>query len=113
VAGNEAFDALADPVRREILHFLSGQDEASAGQIAERIGSVGRTAVSSHLRVLRTSQLVKERKEGRNRFYSLHADGPVRDVLAFLEGLLNTSLDGLSRAMESSQGTSGEGRRAM
>jgi ArsR family transcriptional regulator len=113
VTGDAAFDALADPVRRQILHFLAGQDEATAGQIAEQIGSVGRTAVSSHLRVLRTSGLVSERRAGRHRLYSLHPDSPLRDVIAFLEGLLSSSLDELSVTARSARAQRRQGPRAM
>ncbi len=57
----DAFDALADPTRRQILVFLADHDEATAGDIAAQIGTIGRTAVSSHLRVLRSAALVTER----------------------------------------------------
>lgn len=96
----EAFDALADPTRRQILQFLADRDEATAGQIAGQVGTVGRTAVSSHLRVLRTAALVTERREGRFRYYSLDARGPVRDVLSFLETLLGSSLESPEAAVE-------------
>lgn len=79
-----AFDALADPVRREILAVLAESDECSAGVLADRITSVGRTAVSSHLRVLRIAGLVTERRAGRYRFYAVNTSGTVRDVLSLL-----------------------------
>ena len=94
----EAFDALADPTRRQILLYLAEHEEATAGDIADQIGNVGRTAVSSHLRVLRTSSLVVERREGRYRYYSLDVQGPVREVLSFLESLLGSSLQSLKPA---------------
>jgi DNA-binding transcriptional ArsR family regulator len=96
----EAFDALADPTRRQILQFLADHDEATAGQIAGQIGTVGRTAVSSHLRVLRTAAMVTERRDGRFRYYSLDARGPVQDVLSFLENLLGSSPESLAGAVE-------------
>jgi ArsR family transcriptional regulator, arsenate/arsenite/antimonite-responsive transcriptional repressor len=46
-------------------------------QIAGQVGPVGRTAVSSHLRVLRAAAMVTGRREGRFRYYSLDARGPV------------------------------------
>lgn len=98
VVAQEAFDALADPTRRQILQYLARQDEASAGEVANQIGNVGRTAVSSHLRVLRTSSLIVERREGRFRYYSLDANGPVREVLRFMEELLDSSLTDLKPA---------------
>lgn len=64
----------------------------SSGDIADRIGAVGRTAVSSHLRILRTSGLVTERRDGRFRLYSLRPDGPIRDAVVFLQAILELAL---------------------
>lgn len=87
-----AFDALADPVRREILAVLAEREECSVGELVERIGSVGRTGVSSHLRVLRAAGLVTERKAGRFRYYSVHPTGPARDVIQMLQSLFQGGL---------------------
>ena len=98
--GNQAFEALADPTRRAILHLLSGRDEATAGEIAGGISSVGRTTVSSHLRILRSSGLVTERRAGRYRYYAVDP-GPADEVVAFLAGLYRGALSDLRRALES------------
>jgi len=87
-----AFDALADPVRRQILAVLSETDECSAGALAEQITSVGRTAVSTHLRVLRVAGLVAERRAGRFRYYSIDPSGSARDVLALLNQVFRSGL---------------------
>jgi len=87
-----AFDALADEVRRSILQVIADRGECSAGEIADSVGRVGRTTVSSHLRVLRTSGVVTERRAGRHRYYSLDPEGPARAALEFLQGLLQSSL---------------------
>lgn len=89
-----AFDALSDRVRRRILAVLGEHGELPVGEIAGRIDAVGRTTVSSHLRILRTSGLVRERREGRHRFYSLDVDGAVRDALVFLQSILQPTVDG-------------------
>ncbi|MGH3282929.1 MAG: ArsR/SmtB family transcription factor [Trebonia sp.] len=94
------FDALADPTRRRILQYLADHDEATAGEIAGQIGTIGRTAVSSHLRVLRTAAMVDERRDGRFRYYSFDSQGPVRDALNFLERLLGPSPQSLAVDME-------------
>lgn len=85
----DAFDALSDPTRRAILDFLARSGEVTAGAIADAVDEVGRTAISAHLRVLRTTGLVEERKQGRFRYYELAADGPVLDALAFLQSILH------------------------
>lgn len=87
-AAQTAFEALSDPTRRRILHLLAENDETSAGALADAIQEVGRTAISSHLRVLRNADLVVERREGRYRYYALHPDGPVLDALGFLQSIL-------------------------
>lgn len=87
-----AFDALADPVRREILAVLAETDELSAGDLAERITSVGRTAVSSHLRVLKVAGLVTERRAGRFRYYAIDPEGSARDVLTLLHTMFRSGL---------------------
>ena len=108
-----AFDALADPVRREILAILAEHEECSVSELAERIDSVGRTGVSSHLRVLRAAGLVSERREGRFRYYSVDQTGPARDVIEMLHSLFQGALVDASRAAaEADARTDGEIRSA-
>ncbi|GAA4844007.1 hypothetical protein GCM10023201_38730 [Actinomycetospora corticicola] len=99
-----AFDALSDRVRRRILAALGEEGELSVGEIAARIDAVGRTTVSSHLRVLRTSGLVRERRDGRNRFYSLDTDGAVRDAFVFLQSILRQGITDAVPAAEDPRG---------
>jgi DNA-binding transcriptional ArsR family regulator len=87
VAADPAFDALADPVRREILGVLAAREECSAGELSSAIQRVGRTAVSSHLRILRIAGLINERRNGRFRYYSIDSDGPAQDVIRQLQEL--------------------------
>jgi DNA-binding transcriptional ArsR family regulator len=95
-----AFDALADPVRREILAVLAERDECSAGELSDAVQRVGRTAVSSHLRILRTAGLIAERRTGRFRYYSVDPAGPAQDVIRFLQELFQGSLDAAKVAAE-------------
>jgi ArsR family transcriptional regulator, arsenate/arsenite/antimonite-responsive transcriptional repressor len=104
VASDLAFDALADPVRREILSVLAERDECSAGELSTHIRRVGRTAVSSHLRVLRTAGLIAERRTGRYRYYSVDPSGPARDVIQMLQELFQGSLADAKAAAESGEG---------
>lgn len=94
MATDAAFDALADPARRQILDLLARNDTLTAGEIAEAVDRIGRTAVSSHLRVLRTAGLVVEQRDGKYRRYALSSEGPMRDVIGLLQGLLQESVDG-------------------
>ena len=106
-----AFDALADEVRRSILQVIADRGECSAGEIAASVERVGRTTVSSHLRVLRTSGVVIERRAGRYRYYSLDPEGPARAALEFLQGLLQSSLRELKTDAEALAPGGSEPRR--
>lgn len=75
--------ALADPIRRDILRML-GQGNRTAGDLADAF-PVSRPAVSRHLRVLRESGLIRDTVRGRHREYEL-----VRSALDELEAYLHT-----------------------
>ena len=78
--------ALADPIRREILVMLH-EAPRTAGAIAETF-TVSRPAVSRHLRVLREAGLVRDSVSGRERGYALDLDAlaPLEAFLAQLRG---------------------------
>ncbi len=75
---SETFGALADSNRAKILHSLVDQ-ELCVCDIACVVG-ISESAVSQHLRILRTLRLVKQRKEGRMMYYSLN-DDHIRQLL--------------------------------
>ncbi|MFE2281355.1 metalloregulator ArsR/SmtB family transcription factor [Streptomyces sp. NPDC059454] len=66
---SEVAEAIADPVRREVLLMLR-HTPLTAGEIAARF-PISRPAVSRHLRVLREAGLVRDEQIGRHRRYSL------------------------------------------
>jgi DNA-binding transcriptional ArsR family regulator len=78
--------ALADPIRREILLMLH-EAPRMAGAIAEAF-TVSRPAISRHLRVLRDADLVRDTVSGREREYALAVDAlaPLEAFLAQLRG---------------------------
>ncbi len=63
------FQALGHPTRIAIVEMLRG-DELSAGVMQERLG-IEQANVSQHLAILRSRQIVTNRKEGNQVFYSL------------------------------------------
>jgi len=69
---SDAFNAVAEPRRREILNYLAMQ-ERPVGEIVAALG-LEQPSVSKHLRVLRDVGLVRVRREGRNMLYSLDAE---------------------------------------
>jgi DNA-binding transcriptional ArsR family regulator len=73
----DVFDAIASPVRREILGLLR-HGERPVHDLAASF-AMSRPAVSQHLRVLREAGLVREERVGRERRYRLDAQ-PLRTV---------------------------------
>ncbi len=63
------FQALGHPTRIAIVEVLR-EGELSAGTILERLG-VEQANLSQHLAILRSRQIVTNRKEGNQVFYSL------------------------------------------
>lgn len=64
---SDAFNAVAEPRRREILNYLALQ-ERPVGEIVAMLG-LEQPSVSKHLRVLRDVGLVNVRRDGRQMLY--------------------------------------------
>lgn len=80
----DAFVALADPTRRQIIQSLA-TGESAFGEIAEQF-EMSRPAVSQHLKVLREAGLVAFRKDAQRRIYRLEADG-LRELDEWLDNV--------------------------
>lgn len=70
---SDAFNAVAEPRRRQILVLLA-EREHSVNEIVESL-SVDQPSVSKHLRVLRDTGLVRVRCNGRQKLYRTNAEG--------------------------------------
>ena len=70
---SDAFNAVAEPRRREILSLLVVQERPVGDIVA--ILQLDQPSVSKHLRVLRDVGLVRVRRNGRHKFYSTNAEG--------------------------------------
>ena len=81
----DAFNAVAEPRRRQILDLLA-QGERPVNDLVDLLG-LAQPQVSKHLRVLREVDLVHVRDEGRQRMYRLNAEPlkPIHDWLAKYE----------------------------
>ena len=62
----DVFQAIADPVRRDIIELLSKQPLTVNG-VAEKF-EISRPAVSKHLKILKECGIVTINKEGRERY---------------------------------------------
>ena len=85
----EALVALADPTRRAIFESLRDRPrtvgELAAGQ------PVSRPAVSQHLKVLESAQLVRVEPQGNRRFYSIRREG-LEELKHYLDGFWSDAL---------------------
>jgi DNA-binding transcriptional ArsR family regulator len=70
---SDAFNAVAEPRRRQILLLLAGREHS----VNEIVGVLrtDQPSVSKHLRVLRDVGLVRMRCEGRQKLYRTNAEG--------------------------------------
>jgi DNA-binding transcriptional ArsR family regulator len=73
----DAFNAVAEPRRRQILDALAG-GERPVNDLVALLG-LAQPLVSKHLRVLREVGLVQVRDEGRQRLYRLNAQ-PLKPI---------------------------------
>ena len=69
---SDAFNAVAEPRRREILTYLAGT-ERPVGDIVAALG-LPQPSISKHLRVLHDVGLVRMRCQGRQKLYRTNAD---------------------------------------
>ena len=69
---SDAFNAVAEPRRREILEYLAAREQA-VGDIAAAIG-LAQPSVSKHLQVLQNVGLVEMRRDGRRTLYRTNAE---------------------------------------
>jgi len=71
---------LADPTRLRLLHLLQ-REELTVAELQEILG-MGQSRISSHLSQLKSAQLVRDRRAGKNIFYALREDFPLRAQIA-------------------------------
>jgi DNA-binding transcriptional ArsR family regulator len=69
---SDAFNAVAEPRRRDILNYLVLQERA-VGDIVKALG-IEQPSVSKHLGVLRDVGLVHVRRDGRRMLYRTNAE---------------------------------------
>ena len=110
----DAFNAIAEPRRREILDALGG-DERSVTDLVSLLG-LAQPQVSKHLRVLREVGAVDVREDGRRRLYRLNGQAlkPIHDWVKSYERLWSERFDELDEVLgdlkqkEQGDGTSDE-----
>ncbi len=86
-SSNEAFKAIADPTRREILRLLR-RGEMTAGDLAERF-DMTKPTMSHHFAVLKEADLLTSRRDGQQIWYGLNTT-VVQDLMAWAMDLIRS-----------------------
>jgi DNA-binding transcriptional ArsR family regulator len=96
----DAFNAVAEPRRREILDVLAG-GERPVNELVRALG-LPQPQVSKHLRVLREVGAVAVREDGRQRLYRVNASAlkPIHDWVQAYERSWSERFDELDRVLE-------------
>jgi DNA-binding transcriptional ArsR family regulator len=96
----DAFNAVAEPRRRQILDLLAG-GERPVNDLVDALG-MAQPQVSKHLRVLREVDLVEVRDEGRHRMYRLNGQSlkPIHDWVKTYEQAWNERFEVLDEILE-------------
>ena len=96
MSGEATFRAIADPSRRRMLDHLARGERT----VTELCGlfEMSQPAISQHLKILRDAGLVRDRREGRARIYSLDARPllEVYDWVAHYQRFWDVKLDALA-----------------
>jgi DNA-binding transcriptional ArsR family regulator len=96
----DAFNAVAEPRRRQILDLLAG-GERPVNDLVRLLG-LAQPQVSKHLRVLREVGAVDVREEGRQRLYSLNGQAlkPIHDWVKGYERIWTERFDALDLVLD-------------
>jgi DNA-binding transcriptional ArsR family regulator len=105
----DAFNAVAEPRRRQILDLLAG-GERPVNELVQLLG-LAQPQVSKHLRVLREVGAVDVREDGRQRLYRLngHALKPIHDWVKSYERLWSERFDQLDVVLDELKKEEGDG----
>jgi DNA-binding transcriptional ArsR family regulator len=97
---SDAFNAVAEPRRRQILDLLA-RGERPVNDVVASLG-LGQPQVSKHLRVLRQVGLVSVRSSGQQRLYTLEASGlkPIHDWVRTFERFWDRQLGRIKERAE-------------
>jgi len=96
----DAFNAVAEPRRRQILDVLAA-GERPVNDLVEALG-LAQPQVSKHLRVLREVGAVEVREDGRRRLYRLNGPAlkPIHDWIKGYEELWSERFGALDDVLE-------------
>ena len=96
----DAFNAIAEPRRRQILDILA-RGERAVNDLVRELG-LAQPQVSKHLRVLRAVGAVDVREDGRQRLYRVNGQAlkPIHDWVRAYERSWSERFDELEAVLE-------------
>jgi DNA-binding transcriptional ArsR family regulator len=105
----DAFNAVAEPRRRQILDLLAG-GERPVNEVLHLLG-LAQPQVSKHLRVLREVGAVEVREDGRQRLYQLNGQAlkPIHDWVKSYERTWSERFDQLDVVLDELKEDEGDG----
>ena len=105
----DAFNAVAEPRRRQILDLLAG-GERPVNELVHLLG-LAQPQVSKHLRVLREVGAVEVREDGRQRLYRLNGQAlkPIHDWVKSYERTWSERFDQLDVVLDELKEEEGDG----
>ena len=95
-----SWKAISDGNRRQILLLLNKKD-MNPTEIAEHFNFT-LPAVSAHLRILKSCDLIRDRKIGKNRIYSLNREKTL-GMMKFFSSMWEYNLNSLKELLENEQ----------
>lgn len=107
-ANLDAFAAVGEPRRREVLTVLAAEGETPVTTLVARL-RWPQPQVSKHLGVLREAGLVAVRRQGRQRMYSINGQGlrTIHDWAAMFERFWSHQLDRIKARAERAAAAAG------
>ncbi len=93
-----AFAALSDDTRREIVKLVALNGELTSTEISQSF-KMSPPAISQHLKILKEAKVLQMKKDAQKRIYSLNDSGlhEVEDWLLDIRNLWNERLDNLEK----------------
>lgn len=93
-----AFAALSDNTRREIVRLVALNGELTSTEISENF-QMSAPAISQHLKILKEAKILKMEKQAQKRVYSLNDDGieEIDDWLNDIKKLWKDRFDALDK----------------
>ena len=107
-----AFAALADDTRREIVRLVARNGKLTATQIGENF-DMSAPAISQHLKVLKEAKVLQMTKDAQRRIYSLNEGGmqEMEDWLLEIHTLWKKRLDRLDAYLQKMKKEKSNGKK--